>query len=156
MGSRGAAGSISHWGQSVPVEGWESLTSPPLHSHLSLLSLPLLHKECPAHFRRAMAAPCSQRNPHLRVREKLSGALEGSRASIAQKGGSWWIPENTQKPASLPEVQNVQPHTTLTRDKGDKWTHTFQKKKPRPSKGEQTFSQGTIFLEAIEGLKLPL
>ncbi|VCX41957.1 unnamed protein product, partial [Gulo gulo] len=40
-----------------------------------------------------------------------------------RKGGSWWVAKTSQKPASLPEVQNGSARATLTR-RGASWLHS--------------------------------
>ena len=87
--------------------------------------------------------PAVRGNLLLWVKEKLSWAREGSQVSASnytEKEAA--SSKDIRKPASVPEVQNVYPHITLTRYKGDKVTHIFQIKKSGPSKGEQI--QGII------------
>lgn len=113
---------------------------PPPHSRLSSPVFPEQGTVLLFSTERDTHSPAGRRIPLLWVKEEL-WALEGPAVlciSLHRKGGSWWVTKTTQKPASLPEVQNSSAGATRTRYKGDKVTHIFQIKKPRRSKGEPT------------------
>lgn len=73
---------------------------------------------------------------------------------LITEGASWWIPKNTEKPASHQEIQNT--HTTLMRYTGHEVTHIPDKETKTQQKWASVDSQGIIFLEPMEGFKLPL